>query len=143
MRKTRFIIFVVILLLTMVSCKKEETSISLPVEDTKEEVKKKEEVIEDIKQEENVEDTKDESKEEKGVIQNLQMQVVFVLAEKVKFKNEARAKPALRYLADFVYMQDGQQIVEDVKSKATRTKDTYRIKKHLMMSVHGIEITEV
>ena len=81
--------------------------------------------------------------EEKGVIQNLQMQVVFVLAEKVKFKNEARAKPALRYLADFVYFRDGQQIVEDVKSKATRTKDTYRIKKHLMMSVHGIEITEV
>ena len=81
--------------------------------------------------------------ERNGVIQDLKMQVPFVLAPKVRFSSESRAKPELRYMADFVYMKNGQQIVEDVKSEATRKKDTYRIKKHLMMSVHGIEITEV
>lgn len=81
--------------------------------------------------------------ERNGIIQDLKMQVPFVLAPKVRFSNESRAKPELRYVADFVYMRNGQRIVEDVKSEATRKKDTYRIKKHLMMSVHGIEITEV
>ena len=81
--------------------------------------------------------------ERNGIIQDLKMQVAFVLAPKVKFSSESRTKPALRYVADFVYTRNGQQIVEDVKSIATRKSDTYRIKKHLMMSVHGIEITEV
>lgn len=81
--------------------------------------------------------------ERNGIIQDLKLQQAFVLAPKVKFSSESRAKPELRYVADFVYMCNGQQIVEDVKSEATRKKDTYRIKKHLMMSVHGIEITEV
>lgn len=81
--------------------------------------------------------------ERNGIIQDLKMQVSFVLAPQVKFSSELRAKPELRYVADFVYMRNGQQIVEDVKSIATRKKDTYRIKRHLMMSVHGIEIQEV
>lgn len=81
--------------------------------------------------------------ERNGIIQDLKMQVPFVLAPKVRFSNESRAKPELRYVADFVYMQNGKQVVEDVKSIATRKNDTYRIKRHLMMSVHGIEITEV
>ncbi|TCM62326.1 uncharacterized protein DUF1064 [Acinetobacter calcoaceticus] len=81
--------------------------------------------------------------EHAGEIRELQTQYAFVLAEPVKFKNEPRRKPALRYFADFVYIKDGCQVVEDVKSVATRTKDTYRIKKHLMMSVHGVEIVEV
>ena len=81
--------------------------------------------------------------ERNGIIQDLKMQVSFVLAPKVKFSSESRAKPELRYVADFVYMRNGRQTVEDVKSEATRKKDTYRIKKHLMMSVHSIEIIEV
>ena len=81
--------------------------------------------------------------ERNGIIQDLKMQVPLVLAPKVRFSNESRAKPELRYVADFVYMQNGKQVVEDVKSIATRKNDTYRIKRHLMMSVHGIEITEV
>ncbi|WP_347455681.1 DUF1064 domain-containing protein [Acinetobacter thermotolerans] len=81
--------------------------------------------------------------EKEGIIQDLRLQVPFVLAPSVRFKSEERAKPDLRYFADFVYMKNGEQIVEDVKSKITRDKAEYRIKKHLMMSVHGIEISEV
>lgn len=81
--------------------------------------------------------------EGQGKISDLQMQVKFTLAPSVKFKNEKRAKPALRYYADFTYIKDGQLVVEDVKSKITRENADYRIKKHLMMTVHNVEISEV
>lgn len=81
--------------------------------------------------------------EQKGLIQDLQNQVRFVLAKAVRFSNESKAKTELRYYADFTYIRDGVLIVEDVKSVITRKKAEYRIKKHLMMSVHGLEISEV
>ncbi|MGY5391987.1 DUF1064 domain-containing protein [Acinetobacter sp. NigerLNRRAM0016] len=81
---------------------------------------------------------------QEGEIHSLECQVKFVLAESVKFANEDRAKPALRYFADFTYTtKEGLFIVEDVKSVQTRSLAEYRIKKHLMKSVHGIEISEV
>lgn len=81
--------------------------------------------------------------ERAGVISDVQCQVAFTLVEKVKFSNEERAKPAIRYFADFVYMKDGVKIVEDVKSDATRKLDVYRLKKHMMLAFHGIEIREI
>ena len=78
-----------------------------------------------------------------GVISGLTCQATYVLAESVKFSGEARAKPALRYVADFQYFENGKLVVEDVKSKITKENPVYRIKKHLMMSVHCIEIKEV
>jgi hypothetical protein len=51
-----------------------------------------------------------------GEISNLRLQVPFELAPSVKFDGEPRKKPALRYLADFVYNdKNGNQIVEDAK----------------------------
>ena len=44
------------------------------------------------------------------------------------------------YVADFVYLANGETIVEDVKGK--RTKD-YIIKRKLMLYIHGIRIKEV
>ena len=81
--------------------------------------------------------------ERSGAIRELQTQYAFTLADSVKFSNESRRKPAVRYIADFVYIQDGQMIVEDVKSEITKKLAVYRLKKHLMMSVHGIEIREI
>ena len=81
--------------------------------------------------------------ERSGAIRELQTQYAFTLAEAVKFSNESRQKPAVKYIADFVYIKDGQMIVEDVKSEATKKLAVYRLKKHLMMSVHGIEVVEV
>lgn len=74
-----------------------------------------------------------------GEITDLQLQVRFVLAPSVKIKG--KTKPALRYFADFTYREkDGSLVVED--SKGHETKE-YKIKRHLMMSEHGIEIREV
>ncbi len=73
-----------------------------------------------------------------GVIADLQREVPFVLAPSVRFADK-RATPALRYFADFVYTQDGQRVVEDCKGLRT---EGYRIKRHLMLALHGIEILE-
>lgn len=81
--------------------------------------------------------------EQKGVIENLALQVAFELAPSVRFDAEKRAKPALKYVADFAYVADGRRVVEDVKSGATARAASYRIKRHLMKSVHGIEVKEV
>ena len=76
-----------------------------------------------------------------GQIHDLQMQVVFELVEAVVL--DGRKKPAMRYVADFTYMQSGLKIVEDVKSCATRRLPAYRQKKHLLKVVHGLDIQEV
>jgi uncharacterized protein YcgI (DUF1989 family) len=78
-----------------------------------------------------------------GKITDLRRQVSFVLAPAVHLAGEAKKKPALRYFADFTYLQDGQLVVEDTKSRPTRKLAAYRIKKHLMATVHGIHIKEV
>lgn len=77
--------------------------------------------------------------ERMGHISVLKRQVVYVLVPSVKFSNEPKAKPAIRYFADFSYMKDGKQVIEDFKSEATKTPE-FRIKQHLMLHVHGIEI---
>jgi hypothetical protein len=73
----------------------------------------------------------------RGEISDLELQVPFVLAEPVVIAG--RKRPALRYVADFVYEQDGKTIVEDVKGRVT---EGYRIKRHLM-AARGITIKEV
>lgn len=78
--------------------------------------------------------------ERAGEIADLQLQVVFDLAPAVVL--DGRKKPAIRYLSDFTYLEGGIQVVEDVKSDATRMHPVYRIKKHLMKAVHGIDIRE-
>lgn len=78
-----------------------------------------------------------------GQIDSLELQPRFELAPGVRFSTAARATPALRYFADFRYVDHtGKRVVEDVKGFAKNTEG-YRIKKHLMLAVHGIEIQEV
>lgn len=79
----------------------------------------------------------------RGLIEDLRHQVPFELAPGVRFSDEKRAKPALRYVADFAYRLDGREVVEDVKSSITAKAAAYRIKRHLMLAVHGIEVREV
>lgn len=75
-----------------------------------------------------------------GKIMGLRRQVPFELAPAVVI--QGRKKRALRYVADFSYVdcETGEQVVEDVKGAVT---DVWRIKQHLMMSVHGIEVKEI
>jgi hypothetical protein len=74
-----------------------------------------------------------------GKVSDLQMQVPFVLAPAVLIRGANRKSPALRYVADFVFVRDGARVIEDVKGALTQA---YRIKRHLM-AVQGLHITEV
>lgn len=78
-----------------------------------------------------------------GLIRDLRRQVPFVLAEAVDL-GEKRKKPAIRYVADFVYVvvATGATVVEDAKSKPTKKLPEYRMKKHLM-ALLGFLIEEV
>ena len=80
-----------------------------------------------------------------GKISNLQLQVPYKLVDSVYL--DGRKKPAIRYVADFVYWiytsDDYYTIVEDAKSPHLRTNQAYRMKKHMMKAFHGIDITEV
>lgn len=80
-----------------------------------------------------------------GEIENLELQPCFVLADSVFFEEEGKHKKELRYFADFTYYckKRKKQIIEDVKSEATAKNPVYRMKKHLMKSQLGLEITEV
>ena len=90
-----------------------------------------------------------------GEIIGLQMQVPFELVPAqyeetgaVYSKGPRKGQPkqgkciekSVVYIADFVYWQDGQRIVED--TKGVRTTD-YIIKRKLMLHKYGIRIREV
>lgn len=71
--------------------------------------------------------------ERAGEIQDLQTQVAYELVPK------QAGERAVKYIADFVYTEDGQTVVEDVKGKKTRD---YIIKRKLMLWRHGIKVRE-
>lgn len=93
--------------------------------------------------------------EREGKISNLQRQVPFELipAQYESFerygKNGKRLKDGQRcieksvvYIADFVYNEGGKKVVEDVKSAATKKKESYIIKRKLLLWVYGIKLRE-
>lgn len=77
--------------------------------------------------------------EKANIISDLQRQVKYVLIPKQK-KDGKVIERECSYIADFVYMENGETIVED--TKGFKTKD-YIIKRKLMLSVYGIRIKEV
>ena len=76
-----------------------------------------------------------------GIITDLRLQPQFTLQESYIAENGQRIR-AIRYTADFSYRFGGKLVVEDVKSKPTRTKEYLRNKK-MMRSKYGIDIQEV
>lgn len=68
-----------------------------------------------------------------GMIQDLQRQVKFELLPKQE------GERAVYYIADFVYMENGAKVVEDVKGCRT---EVYKLKKKMMLFFHGIRIRE-
>ena len=89
-----------------------------------------------------------------GQIQDLRLQVPFEIvpavyeSKVVHLKTKDKIVPhlvqkAVHYIADFVYTEDGNQVVVDVKSEATRKKDAYILKKKMMRAFLGITIYEV
>ena len=73
-----------------------------------------------------------------GIISDLRRQEEFELIPKC-----GKERPA-RYHADFSYIDTatGEKIVEDVKSRATKTKD-YILRRKLMNWRYGIQIREI
>lgn len=86
-----------------------------------------------------------------GKIRNLKLQPEFTLSEAYTTPEGNRIR-AVKYRADFSYERRvllpvgstilWETVVEDVKSRATKTR-VYEIKKKLMRERFGIEITEV
>lgn len=92
--------------------------------------------------------------EKRGGIKNLRLQVPFELVppvyeERVKhLKTRDKitrhlVQPAIRYIADFVYDEDGVRKVVDVKSEATKADKVYILKKKMMRALLGITIEEI
>lgn len=64
------------------------------------------------------------------------------LRRQVKYELTVNGLLIAKYYADFTYMKNGELIVEDTKSKHTRTLPVYRIKRKLMFAIHNIQIQE-
>lgn len=89
--------------------------------------------------------------ERAGIISDLREQVPFELipAQYGQCGTDLKGKPvrvcvekSCKYIADFVYRLNstGETVVEDTKGMLT---DVYRIKRKLMLWVHGIRIKEI
>ncbi len=85
-----------------------------------------------------------------GEISNLRRQVKFVLIPTQRAPSKIGPRGGVKkgqllehecsYIADFVYTENGETVVED--TKGMKTKD-YIIKRKLMLYVHNIRIREV
>ena len=76
-----------------------------------------------------------------GKIKNLRLQQDFTLQEAYTAPDGERVR-AIRYAADFTYEENGEIIVEDVKSRATKTR-VYEMKRKLLREKYGVRIREV
>ena len=73
--------------------------------------------------------------ERSGLIFNLVLQVPFNLIE--SFKYQGSTIRWIKYIADFTYLKDGQQYVEDVNGFKT---DVYKLKKKMLLEKYGNDI---
>jgi hypothetical protein len=77
--------------------------------------------------------------ERAGLISGLQRQVPFELIPAATL--DTRKLPAVKYIADFVYFRDGEQVVED--AKGMKSLPDYKIKRRLMWWIHKIKVIEI
>lgn len=75
--------------------------------------------------------------EEGGAIEDLRRQVRYELVP--AFDVDGRHYRPIYYVADFVYVEDGKEVVEDVKGMRT---DVYKLKSKLFARRYGISIKE-
>lgn len=77
------------------------------------------------------------SMEEDGAIEDLRRQVRYELVP--AFDVDSRHYRPVYYVADFVYREDGREVVEDVKGMRT---DTYKLKAKIFARRYGKVIRE-
>jgi hypothetical protein len=75
--------------------------------------------------------------EEDGFIEDLRRQVRYELVP--AFDVDGRHYRPVYYVADFVYAEDGKEVVEDVKGMRT---DVYKLKSKLFARRYGMSIRE-
>lgn len=75
--------------------------------------------------------------EEGGAIEDLRRQVRYELIP--SFDVDGKHYRPVYYVADFVYREDGSEVIEDVKGMRT---DMYRLKSKLFAYRYGISIKE-
>lgn len=76
--------------------------------------------------------------EQVGKIDNLELQVEFELQP--AYEIEGERKLPIKYVADFVYTEDGKMIVEDAKGLKT---DVYKLKRKMFEYKYKTKIKEV
>ena len=92
--------------------------------------------------------------ERRGVISDLQRQVKFELipaiteeyVEHLKTKDKVKTRTvqsAVTYICDFTYLKDDKIVIEDVKSSPSLVTKEYRLKKKMMLAIHGLIVKEV
>lgn len=80
-----------------------------------------------------------------GEISGLRTQVKYELIPKQIHKDGTKEK-GIEYVADFVYEQDGETVVEDSKGFRDTSSAAYRVfvmKRKMMLYFHGITVREV
>ncbi len=78
--------------------------------------------------------------EKAGIISDLREQVPFELIPQQYDDNGKVCEHACKYIADFVYKENGITVVEDAKGLKT---EVYKIKRKLMLLRYGISIREI
>lgn len=72
-----------------------------------------------------------------GRIMQLERQIPLVLVHGVKLHGEAKARPAIRLVVDFRYVEGGATVWEDTKGMETPAS---RMKRHMAKALHGIDV---
>ena len=80
--------------------------------------------------------------ERAGIITDLECHPRYEIIPAQKVEGH-RAFRAAHYTADFQYMRDGKLVVEDVKSTYTREAEDWKLRRKLMLMVHGIYVEEI
>jgi hypothetical protein len=75
--------------------------------------------------------------EEDGAIEDLRRQVRYEIVP--AFDVDGKHYRSVFYVADFVYREDGHEVIEDVKGMKT---DVYRLKSKLVAYRYGMNIRE-
>lgn len=88
-------------------------------------------------------DSKKEANRYLFLMDRLNKAEISALRLQVKFTIVINEIKVCDYICDFVYVENGVMVVEDVKSEATKKIRVYRLKNKLMWAVLGIKISEV
>jgi hypothetical protein len=94
-----------------------------------------------------VDGIKFDSKKEAARYQSLKLAercgAISDLETQPRFDIRVNGKYIAFYKADFRYMKNGSEVVEDVKSAITAKNPVYRLKKKLVEAIHNVKINEM